>query len=474
MTPANADEAPARGPNVVLITSHDLGRFLHCYGVPTVSSPNLDRLAGDGIRFSAAFATAPQCSPSRASLATGRYPHANGVMGLTHGHFGWDLRETETHLAAALRAEAGYATGLVGVHHESYQGAPETIAARCGFDTFEPGGTAETVRDRALARLDGYAAADRPFYLQVGFLEVHRLGRSGDETPEAMGFLGDHLEPDDAAGVTIPAYLRDTPGTRREIAELQGSVRHLDAAVGAILDRLDTLGLADDTLVIFTTDHGLPLPRAKCSLYDPGLETALIMRLPARGWTGGRVIDAPVSNVDLMPTILTASGRADLVEDDVHALHGIDLAPVLDGRAEPSCDRALFGEMTYHDYYDPRRSIRTAQHKLIANFTSAPAFMNPSQSWRPRSDVAVPADPATAYHPPVELYDLVADPGETRDLAEDPAHADVRRELSSRLYAWMANSGDPLLHGAVDSPMHRTAVAVLRGSEPPPPAAPFG
>ncbi len=447
-------------PNILLITCHDLGRFLGCYGVATVRTPNLDALAADGVRFTEAFCTAPQCSPSRASLFTGRYPHSNGVLGLTHAEFAWDLGPDERHLGQVLH-DAGYATALLGIHHESRRGTPEEIAARCGMDEVVPGGRGEVVSDRALERLARFARADRPFYLQIGYVEPHRLPATGGPEPEElyMGFVGDYLAPDDALGVTIPPYLRDEPRARAELAELQGAVRALDAAVGRVLAGLCDLGLEQDTLVIFTTDHGVALPRAKCSLYDPGLETALILRLPARGWSGGRAIDGLVSNVDLFPTLLELIG---LPPGDRG--QGRSLLAALDGTADPHRRDHLFGEMTYHDYYDPRRCLRTARHKLIVNFSAAPAFMDPSQSWRPRTATVVPADPARAYHPLLELYDLAADPLERRNLADDPAHADLRRELLARLHAWMRDTGDPLLDGAVTSPLHRRAVAALAGA----------
>lgn len=438
---------------------HDLGRFLGCYGIPTVQTPNLDALANDGVRFDRAFCMAPQCSPSRASLFTGRVPHSNGVMGLTHGHFAWNLHADERHLAAQLKA-AGYTTSLLGVHHESLVSAPEVVAERLGFDEVVPHGLADTVADRSVERLERFAGSEQPFYLQVGFQEPHRM-RGSDDKDDVLGFLGDHMQADEELGVTVPPYLVDTEGSKREVAEIQGAVRHMDAAVGRILTRLRELGLEESTIVVFTTDHGLALPRAKCSLYDPGLEVALMARYPAGGWTGGRTTQTLVSNVDVVPTLLEGAGLP--VSERIQ---GRSLLPLLAGEEDNYVERTeIFGEMTYHDYYDPRRCVRTERHKLIVNFSSAPDFMDPSQSWRPRSTARAPHAGQGAYHKPVELYDLSTDPIELTNLADDPAYADVRRELLGRLYSWMAETKDPLLEGAVTSPLHRRAVGELSDAE---------
>jgi hypothetical protein len=310
---------------------------------------------------------------------------------------------------------------------------------------------------------DAATVAGADLYTELGYevLSFSRpgYGRTGVGPLSAAEFVPAVRECCDALGVTIPPYLRDEPRARAELAELQGAVRALDAAVGRVLAGLRDLGLERDTLVLFTTDHGVALPRAKCSLYDPGLETALILRLPARGWSGGRAIDGLVSNVDLFPTLLELVG---LPPGD--RVQGRSLLAALDGAADPHRRDHLFGEMTYHDYYDPRRCLRTARHKLIVNFSAAPAFMDPSQSWRPRTTTVVPADPARAYHPLLELYDLATDPLERHNLADDPAHGDTRRALLARLHAWMRDTGDPLLDGAVTSPIHRRAVAALAGA----------
>lgn len=453
-------------PHVLLLHCHDLGRYLGCYGADTVQTPHLDALAADGVMFDNAFCTAPQCSPSRASMFTGRYPHTAGVLGLTHAQFAWDLNPNERHLAQELR-DAGYTTSLLGVQHESRTTRPTPeMAARLGFDAAVPDHEigepckAETVAELACAELDRLADNDQPFYLQVGFVEPHRLPGNSQDEPDYMGFISDYIEPDDELGVAVPPYIADEgPHTHAELAELQGAIRYLDQAVGQILGRLDERGLTGDTLVIFTTDHGLALPRAKCSLYDPGLEVALLMRCPSLGWTGGDIRTEMISNIDLFPTVLAAAGL-----DPGDHVHGRSLRPLLDatsGRDQVG-RRAVYGEMTYHDYYDPRRCVRTPAHKLIVNFTSAPEFMDCSQSWRPRT---TPRTPVRAYHPAVELYDLVEDPHETHNVAEDRRYERIRDDLLQDLNRWMLDTTDPLLNGAVTSPLHELSVSVLAKSD---------
>jgi len=207
--------------------------------------------------------------------------------------------------------------------------------------------------------------------------------------------------------------------------------------------------------VIVTTDHGIPFPRAKCCVHDPGLQVALLLRYAGRqGWHGGVVRNEMVSNIDVLPSILELAGIP--VPANVQ---GRSFAPLLDGR--PYVPHAeIFGELTYHDYYDPERSIRTETHKLIANFSAAPAFMDPSQQWRPKSD---PAESRPSFHPYLELYDLTTDPWELHNLAGDPQYAGIREELSRRLYQHMVETDDPLLRGAVTSPQHETTLKLLQG-----------
>ena len=362
--------ADAPKPNVVIFHSHDFGQFLHCYGVKTVQTPNMDKFAEQGVRFARSFCTQPGCSPARASLFTGRFPHSNGVMGLTHGPFAWELHPDEKHLGQIL-AEAGYETVGIGVIHETHSGAK-----RCGYMKYIGTSMAGPGTTAAIKELKRLAAGKRPFFLCAGFLDTHRL-----RGPSGVSFPRPGIEPDSSLGVEVPGYLKDTPGTREELAGLQGGMRDLDAQFGRLTEAIRELGLETNTLLILTTDHGIAMPRAKCSVYEPGLQVALLLRYAGRqGWHGGVVRNEMVSHIDVLPSILELAGIP--IPANVQ---GRSFAPLLDGRAyKPNAE--IFGELTYHDYYDPVRSIRTETHKLIANFSSAPGFMDPTQQWQHLSE----------------------------------------------------------------------------------------
>jgi len=141
-------------PNVIVMICHDIGQHLGCYGVETVNTPSLDGLAEEGVRFSNNFCTSPSCSPSRAAIFTGRYPHSNGVMGLCHADFGWDLYTGENHLAGLLHG-AGYRTGLLGHQHETRR--PHEM----GYDDVRMGGHCGEVAEKAIPWLEDAVAGEQ-------------------------------------------------------------------------------------------------------------------------------------------------------------------------------------------------------------------------------------------------------------------------------------------------------------------------
>ena len=406
--------------DVVLMTTHDIGRHLHCYGRASVVSPNLDALAAQGATLAQAFATAPQCSPSRASLASGRYPHSNGVMGLTHRGFDWDL--TSPH-AAAIFAGLGFATHLFGGQHVTQH--PE----RLGFTQVNDADALEAV----LARED----SSRRLYLELNFEETHRPYPPAGAPPP---------------GLEIPGYLPPGPESVEEMTAVEGTIGQMDRAVGRVLGALEKAGRTGGAFVVFTTDHGLAMPRAKCTLYDAGLEVALLARWPDGGIRRGDILEQLISNIDVLPTLLEAAGFAIPA-----GVQGRSFLPLLRGEAyEPR--EWIFGEKTFHSYYDPMRCVRTRSYKYIRNFESAFAVEVPADIQQGPIFRANPGRYSADRPSIVELYDLDQDPLEEHNLAGDPAVAAIENELSERLWSWMRETADPLLDGPVPSPRYRQAM----------------
>ena len=391
------------------------------------------------MRFEKSFCTAPQCSPSRASLHTGRYPHSAGVMGLAHPPFGWRLDPREKHMAHVL-GEAGYTTTLVGMQHLTEHSAAHEL----GYTQVLPVAPAYAEAEAAIGVLREQSQQDRPFYLEVGFEEPHR--------PYDFG----GAQPDTSRGVAIPPYLPDAPESRQDLAAFQGAIRQMDDGVGRILRALDDLGIADRTCVIFATDHGAAMPRAKCTLYDPGIEVALLWRWPGT-LPGGRVVSEMVSNVDVTPSLLDA---LDLPLPA--SVQGRSFWPLLTGT--PFLPRAeIFAEKTFHTYYEPMRAIRTLDKKLIVNFEVSTAVDVPTDI-RQSPIYPLMLSEFGGVRPPVELYDLQADPWEQRNLADRAEVSTIQADLGQRLLVWMEQTDDPLLRGPVASPYYADALNRLRAS----------
>jgi len=409
-------------PNIVYLHSHDTGRYVQPYGQQIVT-PNIQRLADQGLLFRQAFCAAPSCSGSRACLLTGQWAHVNGMTGLAHR--GWQLEDYGRHIVHPLR-EAGYWSALIGEQHLSID--PGVL----GYDHVVDIGTTRVHSIAPAAKQLLRSRPPEPFFLSVGFFETHR----------------EFFEPSsvrDALYGAPPAHLPDTPETRADMASFKASARSLDQGVGAVLHALDEQGLADNTLVVLTTDHGLPFPGAKGTLSDRGLGVMLVVRGPG-GFHGGHVTDALVSQVDLYPTLCALAG-APLPD----GLHGRSLLPLVRRETEQVRDE-LFAELTYHAAYDPMRAIRTRRHKLIRHFGDRLEPVLPNVDDSPSKALLVAAGWGRTPRPQVELYDLLMDPGEMRNLAGLPAHADVEADLTARLDAWMHETDDPLLDGPVPPP----------------------
>lgn len=415
-----------RPPNVVIVHCHDLGRFLSCYDAPPAPSPHLQAFADDAVVFDNAFSTAPLCTPARSSLFTGQSPHVNGLMGLVHS--GWRYRRSVRTMPELL-GPMGYDTALVGLQHEHHN--PSVL----GFGEVHGMGflpRALPVAAEAEAWLSRRGGQAKPFLLTVGMWEVHRPWPAED-------YLAC-----DPETVAVPSFLPDNEFTRRDLAAFYGSIRQMDQAFGQVLRAVDRHCDPAHTMVLFTTDHGAAFPRAKGTLYDPGVGVALIVRPPgSMGITPGRR-DALVSHLDVLPALLELAGGA------APHLEGRSLLPVLQGAAPG--DRMLFLEKTFHDVYDPMRAVRTERYKYIRNFTGGPALLlskdlEESETRRGMDDSHL------SPRPKAELYDLRDDPGERRNLVAEIAHAATLSTLDGALTGWMRDTRDPLLDGAVAEPV---------------------
>jgi N-sulfoglucosamine sulfohydrolase len=404
-------------PNVLYLHSHDTGRYVQPYGHP-VPTPNIQRLADQGVLFRKAFCAAPTCSASRACLLTGQYGHNNGMMGLAHR--GWSLHDYRQHIVHPLRG-AGYHSVLIGEQHIAKR--PDII----GFDQVVKIETShvESVAPRAMEIIAEPIA--QPFFLSVGFFETHRDWLGPSSVRDALYSLP-------------PGNLPDTPETRRDMAAFKASARSLDQGVGEVLEALDESGLADNTLIIFTTDHGLAFPGAKATMFDRGLGVMLILRGPG-GFSGGKVNDALVSHLDIYPTVCELAGieRPDF-------LQGESLMPLV-RREATSIRDALFAEMTWHAAYEPQRAVRTERWKYIRRFgdRTKPVLANCDDS--PSKSLLLAHGWGERTIASEQLYDLVFDPNEAANIAGEQRCAATLGDMRDRLDAWMVQTDDPLLRG---------------------------
>jgi N-sulfoglucosamine sulfohydrolase len=410
-------------PNILYIHSHDTGRYIQPYG-HAIATPCLQRLAEEGVLFRQNFCANPTCSPSRAALLTGCYPHENGMAGLAHR--GWSLNDYEQHIIHALRRH-GYVSALIGQQHIASPTDQKQAWEVIGYDRCLEGETCE----QAASFLEN--PPDEPFFLTVGFFETHR------EFPS----LAD--APDDSRYCLPPEPLPDTPETRQDMARYKASARVLDHKMGQVFAALDRCGLAENTLVICTTDHGIPFPRMKCNLQDSGTGTMLIMRGPG-GFSGGRVVDSMTSHLDVYPTICDL-----LAIQSPSWLRGESLIPLVRGEAA-DIHETLFSEVNYHAAYEPMRAARTKRWKYIRRFDGRSTPVLPNCDDGESKSGWIERGWRTHHLDAESLFDLAFDPGETNNLAGEPANQTVLQDMRTRLAQWMSETNDPLLHGAVPAP----------------------
>jgi uncharacterized sulfatase len=459
--------APASGatgderPNILMVITDDQS-WLHAgaYGDPHIQTPAFDRIAREGVLFEYAFCAVPSCGPCRRSLLTGQS--------------GWRLGSNLTHTPNRGRdpgfqgqpypnmlQEAGYFIGGVGGK-----------AWRYSKDTWE---VPATYPDLQVENRD-YAAsfvkflADRPegtpFHFYFACIEPHR-GYSKGSGVRAGRKLSEAL---------VPGWLPDRSEIRSDILDYYLEIEHVDQHLGRMLKTLEEMGELDNTIVVYTSDNGMPFPRAKATLYDSGVRMPLAIMWP-REVPGGRTLSDFVGLWDLAPTFLEAAGAA-----VPQQMYGRSLLPVLrsekSGQVDPSRDFAVTAKEA-HVYARPAglypiRSIRTAKWAYIRNYEpdrwpSGPenwpygdgrSFRfrsegfndvgnSPSKSYimehRGEPEVAPYFESAFGMRPQDELYDMEADPGQMRNLAGEPAYADVLARLCERMENHLRETGDPRL-----------------------------
>ena len=428
----DVNKLPPDRPNIVYIHSHDTGRYIQPFGY-AVPTPNLQKLAEEGVLFRKYFTTHPTSSASRASLLTGMYPHNNGMIGLAHR--GFKLKDPGKHLNFTLK-KYGYKTVLSGVQHVIDK-INDSVYSEIGYDEFL--GNPAEAHIKASTWLDN--APDSPFFLSVGFTETHR------EYPQYnYGVNPDHIVP--------PRPLPDVPPVREDFARFTESVSILDNKIGMVLAALRRNGLEENTLVICTTDHGIAFPTMKCNLYDGGTGIFLIMRGPG-GFRGGRTIDSLVSVIDIFPTI------CDLLQiPKPDWLDGRSVMPIINGERNEIRDE-VFLQVNYHASYEPVRGVRTGRYKYIRRYSRKlnPVLPNcddglSKQYWLDKGWKDIVQDRE-------ELYDLVFDPNERNNLIGDPVKRDIEKEMTGRLERLMKDSGDPMIKGYITAPPD----AILNPSE---------
>ncbi|MDF2724571.1 MAG: sulfatase [Paenibacillus sp.] len=423
--------------NIVYIHSHDTGRYIEPYGYG-IQTPNLMKLAREGTLFRQAYCAAPTCSASRSAMLTGMTPHSNGMLGLAHR--GFQLHDPTRHLAFYLN-EHNYETVLCGIQHEA------TDAASIGYerilhgnktsDADGPGNAAAKWDRNNAGKVAAYlsehkkTSSGRPFFLSFGMSSTHRI------FPETHDIDPNYVMP------PFPMY--DCAVNRADAAAYAASASVMDTCAGIVMNALRENGLEHDTLILYTTDHGIAFPMMKCSLYDSGIGVSLILKFPGNQ-AAGQAVDALVSQLDLFPTLCDFAGIA-----KPDWLQGRSLMPLLEGR-QSRIREELFAELNFHAAREPIRCIRTERFKLIRRYEDDLRCLPSNMDDAPSKTFMLEAGLLNGAHAREMLFDLYMDPVERINLVDDARYDEIRGNLSMRLEQWMKETDDPLLHGSLVAP----------------------
>ncbi len=393
-------------PNVLWILIEDWSTDLSCYGTPLVQTPNIDKLASEGIRYERAFTTAPVCSTSRSAMMTGFHQNYIGA----HQHRTTEKKPLPYGIQPIpnLLQDAGYYTATM-----------KGSKTDCNFATSRELFMGSDWRERA---------EGQPFFVQATLATTHR------------SFVRDPERPIDADQVKLPPYYPDVPLARRDWANGLETAQVVDREVGELLQRLDDDGLAENTIVVFIGDHGRCHIRGKQFLYDPGVHIPLIIRWP-KHIQPGSVSNELVSSLDICQTIVNVAGGK-----PAHELQGIYLF----GNDLSNREYVHFNRDKMDDTHDAMRAVRSDRYKLIHNLMPERAYCQLNEYKEKQYPMLalmnvmnmegkLNADQArfmAATKPEFELYDLENDPHEIRNLADDAAHAEVKATLLAEINRW--------------------------------------
>lgn len=423
--------------NFVYIHTHDMGRIISPYGF-CAPTQQIMAFAKEATVFTNSFCVAPTCSPSRAALLTGTYPHQNGMLGLAHRGFGLD--DYSKHLCQFL-SRHGYTTVLSGIQHEAGWYLDNQGAAALGYQHVltADAKTYEKERLHVWDHLNAQNAVNwiknytdkQPFFLSYGMHSAHRPWPTKIDAA-----IDEHY-------VQPIQPIFNTKETRHDQAQLLTSLKTVDESFSLIINELKAKGIYEDTVILFTTDHGLPLPFHKCTLNDFGIAVSLIMRVPNAS-SNGQVLDSMVSHIDVFPTL------CDLLKlERPTYLEGRSFAELFKGGKVE--DQIIFAEINFHTSYEPARCARTQRYKFIKFFDEDYLKINASNI-----DASLTRE-FYFKHGLLEktkakeaLYDLYYDPNEKNNLIDDPACAEVAQKLRAALLDFQIKTNDPLLKGLLE------------------------
>lgn len=422
--------------NVLLLIADDLGLHTGAYGDKTARTPNLDRLADEGVRFTNAFCTTASCSASRSVIHSGLHNHANGHYGHAHDFHNFSYLPFVKPCSSLLK-ENGYRTGVIGKMHVN-------PIERFRWDLDQQGANRDvrSMADRAGAFLK--ASEGKPWFLQVGYGDPHRAG-DGFANRAYKGVTRSGFDP---AKVDLPPFLPNNTPTRQEVAEYYEASNRLDQGVGMMLDLLKQTNQLDNTLVVFMSDNGMPFPNAKTNLYDAGARLPLIVRAPGQR-KRGLVNNGFVSWTDITPTIVDWTGS----KRPEYAFHGESFLPVLEQENPSGRDRVYLSH-TFHEVtmYYPIRGVRNGRYKYLRNLFPSVEFPHASDLWASKTWQSVRQNQQNRigertveqylHRAPEELYDIQADPQEIHNLASSPQHKATLEKLRAEVLEFRRRTKD--------------------------------